>query len=101
MVKGARRLGPDGDCTNGNVQMMSDPSGRGLLADDSPSSIVQQMPDPARIAEAAIEALKLHVEYESIPADRGGKNGPKGRAWAAFISARNAALSALEGQAHG
>lgn len=96
-----QRYEPHCDCNNGHVQMMSDPSGRWLLADDSASSIVQQMPDPPRIAEAATEALKLHVEYESIPPDRGGKNGPKGRAWAAFISARDAALSALEWRADG
>lgn len=38
------------------------------------------------------EALKLHVEYGAVPRDRGGKSGPKGRAWAAFIEARDAAL---------
>ena len=44
----------------------------------------------------AREALELHVAYEALPADRGGKNGPKGRAWSAFIEARDAALSALD-----
>lgn len=41
----------------------------------------------------ALDALKLHVEYEALPADRGGKDEPKGKAWAAFIKARDAALS--------
>lgn len=42
----------------------------------------------------AIEACRLHVAYEAMPADRGGKLGPKGKAWTAFIAARNEALSA-------
>lgn len=41
----------------------------------------------------AIEALRLHVAFEAVPADRGGPNGPKGRAWAAFIKARDEALA--------
>ena len=43
--------------------------------------------------DAMIEALELHVAYEKIPADRGGTNGTKGRAWAAFIAARDAAIA--------
>lgn len=41
---------------------------------------------------AALKALRLHVEYEALPQDRGGNNGPKGKAWAAFVAARDAAL---------
>ncbi|WP_423212277.1 Lar family restriction alleviation protein [Paracoccus yeei] len=40
-----QRYEPHCDCNGGHVQMMSDPSGRWLLADDSASSIVQQMPE--------------------------------------------------------
>jgi hypothetical protein len=40
----------------------------------------------------ALAALKLHVAYEAVPADRGGKRGPKGKAWAAWIAARDAAI---------
>lgn len=47
---------------------------------------------------SAIEALKLHVAYEAIRPDRGGHNGPKGKAWAAFIAARDAALSSRPSQ---
>lgn len=44
-----------------------------------------------------LEALKLHVAYEAVPADRGGKSGPKGRAWQAFVEARDAALASARG----
>ena len=44
------------------------------------------------IEKAALKALRLHVKYEATPTDRGGKSGPKGKAWAAFIKARDAAL---------
>lgn len=50
----------------------------------------------ARLAAAApelLEALILHREYETLPADRGGPNGPKGQAHARWIAARDAALS--------
>lgn len=43
--------------------------------------------------DAALAALRLHVIYEALPADRGGRNGRKGKAWAAFIEARDAALA--------
>lgn len=42
--------------------------------------------------EMLLTALELHAAYEELPADRGGKNGTKGRAWTAFIKARDAAL---------
>lgn len=41
----------------------------------------------------AIEALRLYEAWEAIPADRGGKNGPKGRAYAAFLAAKDEALN--------
>ena len=31
------------------------------------------------VVSQACHALKLHVAYEAMPADRGGKNGPKAR----------------------
>lgn len=43
------------------------------------------------------EALRLHVAYEALPADRGGDQGPKGQAWRRFIEARDAALEAADG----
>ncbi|MBO6901412.1 MAG: hypothetical protein JJ864_08700 [Rhizobiaceae bacterium] len=48
-------------------------------------------------ASEMLDALRLHVEFEAIPQDRGGKNGPKGRAWTAFIAARDAAIAKAEG----
>jgi len=56
-------------------------------------------PEDARLIAAApdlLEALKLHVAYEAVPTDRGGRDGPKGKAWAAFIAARDAALAKAE-----
>lgn len=52
-----QRYEPHCDCTNGHVQMMSDPSGRWLLADDAPSSIVQQMPEAANTPRAWFDVL--------------------------------------------
>lgn len=48
-------------------------------------------------APELLQALRLHVEFEAIPQDRGGKNGPKGRAWTAFIAARDTAIAKAEG----
>lgn len=45
------------------------------------------------VVRELVEVLMLHAAYESTPSDRGGKNGPKGEAYAAFISARDAALA--------
>lgn len=53
----------------------------------------------ARLIAAApdmLEALRLHAAYEALPTDRGGKHGPKGKAHAAWIAARDAALSKTE-----
>lgn len=52
------------------------------------------------MTDLAIKALRLHVAYEAVPRDRGGDNGPKGRAWAAFIEARDAALKPVEATGH-
>jgi hypothetical protein len=44
------------------------------------------------------EALELHKAWEALPTDRGGKNGTKGRAHTAFITARDAALASATAQ---
>lgn len=44
-----------------------------------------------------LEALELHVAYEAVPTDRGGSQGPKGKAWAAFVEARDAAIKKAKG----
>lgn len=46
-----------------------------------------------------LAALLLHVAYESTPADRGGNDGPKGKAWTAFIEARDKAIAKAKGGA--
>lgn len=46
-----------------------------------------------------LAALKLQIAHEAMPADRGGKDGPKGRAWQNFIEARDAAIAKAEGRA--
>lgn len=38
-------------------------------------------------------ALELYEAWAALPADRGGKDGAKGLAYAAFIHAKNAALA--------
>lgn len=43
--------------------------------------------------DLAIKALRLYEAYESLPTDRGGKNGPKGKAWQAFLDAKKEALN--------
>lgn len=40
----------------------------------------------------AVEALRLYEAFKAMAADRGDKNGPKGRAYAAFVAAKDAAL---------
>jgi hypothetical protein len=40
----------------------------------------------------ALEALKLFQAYEAMSVDRGGKDGPKGRAYSAFVAAKDVAL---------
>ena len=44
------------------------------------------------------EALEAYGDYLSTPSDRGGKNGPKGKAHDKFISLKNAALAKAEGK---
>jgi len=44
-----------------------------------------------------LEALQLHVAYEAIPTDRGGSQGPKGKAWTAYVEARDAAIKKAKG----
>lgn len=40
-----------------------------------------------------LEALRLYDVWQATPTDRGGKDGTKGRAFAAFIAAKDAALA--------
>lgn len=49
---------------------------------------------PREVLERALKALRLFDTYERMPADRGGKNGPRGRAWQAFVEAKDAVLRA-------
>lgn len=44
----------------------------------------------------AMEALRLYDIYDRMPSDRGGKDGPRGRAYQAFVAAKDAALSGAE-----
>ena len=56
----------------------------------------------ARLIAAApelYEALRLHKVYEETPTDRGWTNGPKGKARAAWLAARDAAMAKAEGRA--
>lgn len=45
------------------------------------------------MSDKALEALRLYDVWESIPTDRGGKDGPKGRAFEAFLKAKEEAQS--------
>ncbi len=54
----------------------------------------------ARFIAAAPEmlfALHLFGLWEHLPADRGGKDGQKGRAWTAFVEAKDAAIAKATG----
>jgi hypothetical protein len=44
-----------------------------------------------------VTALKLYDAWTALPADRGGSHGTKGRAHAAFIAAKDAALAKAKG----
>jgi hypothetical protein len=46
-----------------------------------------------------LEALKLYDAWLALPQDRGGKDGPKGRALDAFIKAKDAAIAKATGAA--
>ena len=55
----------------------------------------------ARLMAAAPDfyrAAMLRREYEAMPADRGGVNGPKGRARAAWLAAEEAAIAKADGR---
>lgn len=45
-----------------------------------------------------LEALRLYEVYDAMPSDRGGRNGPRGKAYQAFVDAKNAALAKAEGR---
>ncbi len=40
-----------------------------------------------------LEALRLYDVWHNMPVDRGGKSGPKGKAYAAFVAAKDAAMA--------
>lgn len=78
-------------------------AGRDILwrfkTDPAPQPHIENCPCPkcypAPITErldAALHALRLHRKWEDLPTDRGGKDGAKGRAWAAFVDARDRVL---------
>lgn len=63
--------------------------------DTTPESLAN-----ARLIAAApqlYEAARLHMAYEELPPDRGGKNGRKGKALAAWLAAEATALAKAEG----
>lgn len=47
-----------------------------------------------QLDQKAVEALRLYDIYDRMPSDRGGKNGPRGRAYQAFVAAKDEALTA-------
>ena len=53
-----------------------------------------------RLREAISKALSLYDAWHNMPADRGGKNGPKGRAHHKFGEAKQDALLVASGFAH-
>ena len=80
------------------TQVVDDTTGRVICCNEPyyPTALDPKHAHLIAAAPALLEAVKLHVAYEALPQDRGGKDGPKGRAWAAFIAARNAAIAAAE-----
>lgn len=46
--------------------------------------------------DEAVTALKAYDEYDATPADRGGKSGPKGLAFAHFVELKGLALAKQE-----
>jgi hypothetical protein len=44
--------------------------------------------------ELALDALRLHDDYQDMPVDRGGPTGPRAKAYDVWIAAKNAALVA-------
>lgn len=63
---------------------------------DLAHKLVKQ-PDTLAIAIAGRDALLAHKRWDSMPADRGGKAGPKGKAYNAFLGARDHALELAAG----
>lgn len=53
-------------------------------------------PPGVSLAPDALAALKAYNEYAAIPQDRGGKSGPKGKAWANFIALKDAVIAKAE-----
>lgn len=45
-----------------------------------------------------LAALELYDKWDKMPADRGGKDGPNGKAYAAFVSAKDAAIAKARGK---
>lgn len=60
------------------------------------SDDIKTIADRLLIGGEAIACLKAHVEYEAMPRDRGGKHGPRGRAWTAFVKSRDATIAKAE-----
>lgn len=51
------------------------------------------------VAADLLDALRLHDAYMAIPQDRGGQNGPKGKAHQAWLDAKSAAIAKATGEA--
>ena len=85
-------------CSGQGVQVVDDTTGRVICCNEPyyPTKLDPKHAHLIAAAPAMLEAIKLHVAYEALPQDRGGKNGPKGKAWAAFIAARDAVLATVE-----
>jgi len=65
-----------------------------------PQVVRAPAPEVAALVEAVTHEINTRQSYEACRADRGGKNGPKGRALAAWMDARAgviAAIAKLEG----
>jgi len=65
-----------------------------------PSDAQTQFANARLIAAAPdlLHAIRLRHAYDSLPVDRGGSNGPKGRAKAAWLAAEAAAIAKAEGR---
>lgn len=55
---------------------------------------LKQLRHRVKVHTGAIEALLLFDAYHSMPVDRGGSTGPRGKAWQAFLAAKAEALAA-------
>lgn len=56
-----------------------------------------KQPNALAIAIAGRDALLARKRWDSMPADRGGKAGPKGKAYNVFLTARDHALELAAG----